>query len=86
MSICGSSISSAFAVGVGSGRDGVVGVDVDGGEGAGVDVDEGELVVGAGEGGGGSCVEQLEMIKAATTRMAVITCFMDIAFSWRDSI
>jgi hypothetical protein len=54
-------------VGVGSGRDGVVGIDVE-------------------EGGGDSCLEQPEMIKAANTKITAITCFMDIAFSWRDSI
>ena len=66
-------------VGAGSGRGGVVAVGVGSGRGGevGVDVDEG---------GGGSCVEQPETIKAADTKMTAITRFVDMAFSWRDSI
>ena len=79
MSICGSSISSAPAEGVGSGRGGVVAVGVGSGRGGevGVDVDEGR---------GGSCVEQPETIKAADTKVRAIIRLVDIAFSWRDSI
>ena len=91
MSICRSSISSAVAVDVGSGRGGVVAVGVGSGRG-------GVVAVGVGSGrggkvgvdvdgeGGGSCVEQPETIKAADTKMTAITRFVDIAFSSRDSI
>lgn len=67
-----------MAVGVGSGRGGVVAVGVGSGRAGkvGVDVDNG---------GGVSCVEQPETIKAAATNRTTITRFVDIAFSLRDS-
>ena len=62
-------------------------MDVGGGGLVGVDVDEGGVVgVDVGEGGGGSCVEQLTMIKAADTKMTATTCFVDMVSSWRGSI
>ena len=72
-------------VGVDVDRGGEVGVDVDEGRGVGVDEEEG-VDVDAREGSGGSCVEQLEMIKAANIKMMALACFLDMAFSWRESM
>ena len=46
---------------------------------------DGDGVAGAGvvEGVGGACAEQAARINEAHTRIRGITCFVNIAFSWR---